>query len=157
MYPQKILFVCTGNICRSPTAQAIARHKAKIKNLENKFYFDSAGTDSYHQGQAPDARSQQICKEKGISFDKIVARQIKKNDFEDFDLIMCMDRSHLVRLRRLSDEKYHHKIKLFLEFCDIYNKWDDEVIDPYYASDSGFQEVYDVIDKALDKILMLKI
>ncbi len=146
----KTLFVCTGNICRSPTAHAIARHKSVMLGLQNNFFFDSAGTSAYHQGELPDSRSEQIAKQRGISFQDIFSRPITSQDFENFDYIMCMDRSHLSHLLRISDKKYHNKIHLFLQFCGAKNSWDDEVIDPYYGSDKGFEEVYDVIDEALD-------
>ena len=91
----KILFICTGNICRSPTAQAIARHQTKIQKLENKFIFDSAGTNNYHGGEVPDSRSVKVGKERNISFSNIHSRQIVSQDFENFDLIFAMDRDHL--------------------------------------------------------------
>lgn len=150
---KKILFVCTGNICRSPAAHAIARHKAKIYNKEARFVFDSAGTDSYHVGQAPDSRSVIVGEKNGVSFSDIYARQITKNDFADFDLILAMDRGHLARMRSRAPAEYHHKIKLFLEFCDVENKWDDEVIDPYYG-DHGFDEVFALLDQGIDNLIL---
>jgi protein-tyrosine phosphatase len=150
---KKILFVCTGNICRSPTAHAVARHKAKIHKKEKSFIFDSAGTDSYHAGESPDARSAKVGKERGISFDGIFARQITKQDFADFDLLLCMDRGHVARLRSRAPQEFHHKIKLFLEYCDAPNKWNDEVVDTYYGANKGFEEVFDVIDLAIEKLL----
>lgn len=149
---KKILFVCTGNICRSPTAHAIARHKAKELKAENKFIFDSAGIEGYHSGESPDSRSASIGKEKGISFDNIFSRKITTKDFENFDLIFAMDRSHLKHLLRISNPSYHHKIKLFLEFCDTKNSWHDEVIDPYYGSHKNFTEVYNVIEAAIENL-----
>ncbi len=151
---KKTLFICTGNICRSPTAEAIARHKAKTLKLENKFIFDSAATSSYHQGEPADARSVRVGESKGISFNNIFSRQITNKDFENFDLLMCMDRSHLSHLLKISDKKHHHKIHLFLQYCGVNNNWDDEVIDPYYSENKGFEEVYNIIDKALDAFFM---
>lgn len=145
----KILFVCTGNICRSPTAHAIARHIAKESNLENKFFFDSAGTQGYHAGEISDRRSIAVGKERGISFDDIFSRKITKKDFETFDIIFAMDRSHVSHLLRICPSQYQNKIKLFLEFCNARNSWNDEVIDPYYGSSNGFYEVFDVIESAL--------
>ncbi len=146
----KTLFVCTGNICRSPTAQAIARHKAFELGLQNRFIFDSAATSSYHNGELPDARSVQVGESRRVSFSNIFSRPISSKDFENFDYIMCMDRSHLSHVLRVSDKKYHDKIHLFLQFCGAKNSWDDEVIDPYHSSNKGFEEVFDVIDEALD-------
>lgn len=153
---QKILFVCTGNICRSPTAEAVARHKAKILNLEKQFIFDSAGVESHHVGEAPDPRSAQVGKNHGISFSGIFARKITNTDFENFDLIMAMDRSHYDRLMRIAPLQYRNKIKLFLQFCGVKNSWNDEVIDPYYGSSRGFDEVFNVIDLAIEKLIIKK-
>lgn len=149
----KILFICTGNICRSPTAHAIARQKAKALKLENKLSFDSAGTDSYHNGELPDSRSMQVGEERGISFSDILSRKITSNDFKDFDLILAMNRSHLNHLLKISNPQYHSKIKLFLDFCEVENCWDDEVIDPYYGGDQGFLSVFDSIELGIDNLL----
>ncbi len=148
----KILFVCTGNICRSPTAHAIARHKAEELNIAHKFLFDSAGTDSYHCGESPDYRTLLVGKERGISFDNILARRIVESDFKNFDYIMCMDRKNKKRLLAISDAKYHDKIKLFLEFCEIKNSWNDEVIDPYYKVETAFYDVFYIIEYALENM-----
>ncbi len=155
MSPHKILFICTGNICRSPTAHAVARHKAKISGKENLFIFDSAGTNSFHEGESPDARSVKVAQEKGISFSGIFSRPIAKKDFVDFDFLLCMDRSHVLRLLAICEEKHHHKIKLFLEFCATKNFWDDEVIDPYYGDNKGFEEVFAMIENAVDDMIKI--
>lgn len=151
---QKILFVCTGNICRSPTAEAISRHKAKELGVADKFIFDSAGTDGFHSGQAPDLRSVEIGIRRGISFDGIYSRKIERSDFVEFDFLMCMDRSHQKRLMQITDEKHREKVKLFLQFCGAKNPWNDEVIDPYYKEAQTFDMVFDVIDSALEKLLL---
>lgn len=151
----KVLFICTGNICRSPTAHAIARHKAKILKLENNFTFDSAATHGFHAGSPPDLRAVRTGEEVGISFDNITSRKITKDDFENFDLLMAMDRSHVKNLQQISDPKYHHKIKLFLEFCNSTNPWNNEVIDPYYQGHNSFYQVFDVIDVALENFFKM--
>ncbi|MBU6338641.1 MAG: low molecular weight phosphotyrosine protein phosphatase [Rickettsiales bacterium] len=151
----KILFVCTGNICRSPTAHAIARHKAKELKVENQFIFDSAGIEGYHSGESPDQRSVKACKDKGISCDNIFSRKITDKDFENFDLIFAMDKSHLKHLLRISPSNHHHKIKLFLEFCDTKNSWHDEVVDPYYHSYKEFLDVFDIIEIAIEKLFKI--
>jgi len=149
---KKILFVCTGNICRSPTAEAIARHQAKNLGLEKEFIFDSAGVEGYHAGESSDARSVQVGKKRGISFEGIYARKILNADFEDFDFLMAMDRGHYEKMMKIAPQKYQKKIKLFLQFCEQKNAWNDEVIDPYYKSSGAFDEVFDVIDLAVEKM-----
>ena len=151
--PQKILFVCTGNICRSPTAEAVARHQAKEKNLEDNFIFDSAGIEAFHVGESPDQRSLMVGMQHGVSFADISSRKIRKNDFADFDLILAMDRSHFSRLLAESPQEYRGKVKLFLEFCAVKNSWNDEVIDPYYGNNQGFEEVFNVINLAVKNLL----
>ncbi len=150
---KKILFICTGNICRSPTAHALARHKIKTLNLENKFHFDSAGISSYHLGERPDTRSIAVGKSNNISFDNIRARQITKKDFENFDLIIAMDRSHFSSLYDLAEDEHLPKIKLFLEFSKTKNSWNNEVVDPYYSSDQEFVKVFAVINNAIDNLI----
>lgn len=149
----KILFICTGNICRSPTAHAIARHKAQENNVSDKFFFDSAGTDAYHVGGSPDRRTAEVGQKRGVSFAGIKARQITAQDFEDFDLIFAMTRGHFRHLLGCCEPENSHKIKLFLDYCDVDNKWDDEVIDPYYGHGKGFIEVFDKIETGIDNLL----
>jgi protein-tyrosine phosphatase len=148
----KILFVCTGNICRSPTAHAIARHKVKELNLQN-IEIDSAGTSGFHKGEKPDPRSISVGSSKGIDFSGINARPITRDDFKNFDLIFGMDRGHVSILRNLCPEKFQSKIHLFLEYANVENNFDDEVIDPYYG-EKGFTEVFELIEKAVEKIII---
>lgn len=150
---KKILFICTGNICRSPTAHAIATHKTKTLNLSHKFIFDSAGTDSYHAGELPDFRAVETGKKRGISFEGINSRQILKSDFDNFDYLMCMDKTHFKKIMQLGKVQHQNKIKLFLQFCEVENSWNNEVIDPYYKNSEAFDEVFDVIDLAIEKLL----
>lgn len=147
---KKILFICTGNICRSPTAEAIARHKAQQKNLADKFIFDSAGIEGFHSGEAPDARSIAVGKKRGVSFSQIAARKIKNSDFVNFDLLLAMDRSHYSRLLQIAPTQFKEKIKLFLPFCEPSNFMGEEVIDPYYKDEDAFEKVFSAIDSALD-------
>ncbi len=149
---KKILFVCTGNICRSSSAQAIARHKIKNLNLENKFVFDSAGVEGFHVGESSDPRSIAVGKKNGVSFDGIKARKIKNSDFEEFDYLLAMDNSHYNRMNQIAPE-YKNKIKLFLPFCNCENLMNGEVLDPYYRSDKDFEEVFEVLDISIEKMI----
>ena len=147
----KILFVCTGNICRSPTAEAVARNKAKLLGLSDKFAFDSAGTEDYHLNDSPDPRSIETGSKYGVSFDGIKARQINEKDFEKFDLIIAMDKSHQSHLLKIAQNQIQkNKVKLFLEFFKEKNSWNDEIIDPYYKTLDSFDEVFKLISSAVD-------
>jgi protein-tyrosine phosphatase len=153
---KKLLFVCTGNICRSPTAHAIALHKIKILGLEGKFIVDSAGTSAFHAGQDADPRAIKVGKEKGIDFSGIKSRQIKQSDFEKFDLILAMDRGHISSLRKICPPQFEHKIQLFLQYFDTENNFDDEVIDPYFGGVSGFYQIFNLIEKGVDNLLSVE-
>ncbi|MFM7620201.1 MAG: low molecular weight protein-tyrosine-phosphatase [Alphaproteobacteria bacterium] len=147
----KILFVCTGNICRSPTAEAVARNKAKLLGLSDQFEFDSAGIEGYHLNDNPDPRAIETAGKQSVSFEGIKARQINKQDLEHFDIIIAMDKSHQSFLLNFANnQKQRNKIKLFLEFFKVKNSWDNQVIDPYYKSSQAFDEVFQVISLALD-------
>ena len=148
----KILFVCKGNICRSPMAEALARSKAKSLKIDDHITFDSAGTDTLHLGQNPDYRTSRMMDRHNISMKDIKARIIKQSDFENFDLILAMDKNHLERLLKIADQKYHHKIKLFLEFCEQENFWNNQILDPFHKDMEMFEEVYDLINNGLDKL-----
>jgi protein-tyrosine phosphatase len=152
---KKLLFVCTGNICRSPTAHAITLHKIKTLNLKDKFMVDSAGTSSLHCGQNPDSRAIEVGKQKGIGFSGIKSRPVKLSDFEEFDLILAMDRSHVSALRKICPPKFENKIQLLLQYSNTKNNFDDEVIDPHYGGVAGFYEVFYLIEKGVNNLLAL--
>ncbi|MBL6664845.1 MAG: low molecular weight phosphotyrosine protein phosphatase [Rickettsiales bacterium] len=145
----KVLFVCTGNICRSPTAHAIANHVVKSKNLQDEFYFDSAATDGFHVGELPDFRSVEVGKKRGIDFSGIFSRKFQIADFEKFDYIMCMDKSHQSKILGMSEGNDYKKVKLFLEFCEVSNAWNNEVKDPYYRYEGAFDDVFDVVQEGI--------
>ncbi len=143
-----VLFVCLGNICRSPTAEAVFRHKVKQCGLNVEV--DSAGTHGYHIGSPPDKRSQAVAKVRGYDFTGLTCRRVEQDDFERFDYILAMDHSNLSNLKDMSDVKWHGKIKLFLDYADDPHS---EVPDPYYGGKRGFELVLDLIEKASDGLL----
>ncbi|WP_218355246.1 low molecular weight protein-tyrosine-phosphatase [Alteromonas lipotrueiana] len=143
-----VLFVCLGNICRSPTAEAVFRHKARASGIN--VTIDSAGTHGYHIGNPPDKRSQQAGVAKGYDFAGLACRKVAVDDFEKYDYILAMDNRNLEHLKKISDEKYHHKIHLFLSFA----KSDySEVPDPYYGGRRGFELVLDLIEQASEGLI----
>ena len=144
-----ILFICMGNICRSPSAEAVFRHKSIAKNLTLKI--DSAGTVGAHVREKPDRRSQKVGIERGYSFDGIKARKVTVQDFDDFDLILAMDNANLEDLYKIAPHHLHHKIKLFLDFAANYEE--TEVPDPYYGGANGFRFVLDLVEDASDGLL----
>lgn len=142
----KILMVCLGNICRSPLAEGIMRSK-----LSNDFYIDSAGTGGWHAGELPDKRSIAIAKKYGIDLTNQRARQFHKNDFEAFDCIYAMDMSNYKNVLALApNEKAKAKVKLILN--EIFPNENVEVPDPYYGGENGFEQVYQMLDKACTRI-----
>ena len=148
-----VLFICLGNICRSPTAEAVFKQKAAAAGLD--LVIDSAGTHGYHIGNPPDKRSQAAGIERGYSFKGLKCRRVEQEDFEKFDYILAMDNSNLSNLREMSSPQYHNKIKLFLEFANVdgANLQELEVPDPYYGGDDGFEHVLDLIEAASDGLI----
>lgn len=147
----KILFVCMGNICRSPTAEGVTRTLADRAGLAGYFEFDSAGTHGYHIGNPPDARTRKAAAERGYDLSALKARQVNSYDFTRFDRILAMDRSNLELLRQACPESLRGKLGLFLDFAD--ERDEDEVPDPYYGGAEGFQLVLDLIESAANGLL----
>ncbi|MGL1957490.1 MAG: low molecular weight phosphotyrosine protein phosphatase [Colwellia sp.] len=146
---KSVLFVCMGNICRSPSAEAVFRHKSLAQGLALKI--DSAGTVGAHSREKPDHRAQKIGVERGYSFDGIKARKVTAKDFEDFDLILAMDNHNVEELKKIAPEHLQHKITLFLNFSQ--NNEEQEVPDPYYGGANGFKFVLDLVEDASDGLL----
>ncbi len=156
MKKKKILFVCTGNICRSPLAHRLFEKIAKEKNRKDHFEVDSCGIGAWHVGDNADIRMQKLTIKKGWKLDK-VARQITINDFYNFDIILVMDRGHIASLQSMlkNNPNLVKKIHLFREFDPQTSKEDDEVPDPYYNHDNldGFEVVYTMIDRTCRKAI----
>ena len=146
----KILMVCLGNICRSPLAEGILQHKATLAGLNWKV--ESAGTNGYHNGEAPHHICQKLSKVNGIDISNQRSRQIKKNDFENYDLLYAMSDDVMFDMRRIAGDKFEvGNVKLFLEELMPGKKTD--VPDPWYGGEDGFIEVYELIEKNCDKII----
>jgi low molecular weight protein-tyrosine phosphatase len=146
---KSVLFICMGNICRSPSAEAVFRHKAKVQGLSLKI--DSAGTVGAHAREKPDHRAQKVGAERGYSFDGIKARKVTAQDFEDFDIILAMDNANLDDLKDMAPVHLQHKALLFLDFAK--NHEESEVPDPYYGGANGFRFVLDLVEDASDGLL----
>jgi len=142
----KILFVCLGNICRSPTAEVVFRDVASREAPDLKFQVDSAGTAAYHVGQAPDPRTRSAALRRGYDLSQLRARVVEPPDFDHFDLILAMDQENLSDLRRRAPPKAHERVRLFLEFAPELGT--NEVPDPYYGGSNGFEEVLDLVEAA---------
>lgn len=135
-----------GNICRSPTAEAVFRKLVSDAGLDALVHADSAGTHAYHVGNAPDRRAQEAAERRGYSLEGIRARRVSELDFEGFDFIVAMDEDNLTMLREAADSAHHGKIRLFLEYAPDAGL--REVPDPYYGGASGFERVLDLVEEA---------
>ncbi len=145
----KILFVCTGNICRSPSAEAFLRHKVSAKGLSN-YEIDSAALTSYHIGDPPDPRAIAVGKTYGFDMSGLAARKVKDDDFFHYDLIMAMDQGHFESLIRLCPDEFKHKIVLFHQYV---SNTQQDVDDPYYGSIKNFEKMMEILDVALDQLI----
>jgi protein-tyrosine phosphatase len=150
--PYKLLFVCLGNICRSPSAENIMNHLIEQADLGDRLLCDSAGTSGYHIGSSPDRRMSAAATAKlGIKL-RGQARQFQKSDFQEFDLILAMDRQNYDDILSVdSSGLYHHKVRLMCDFCSRHNL--QEVPDPYYGGTEGFNQVIDLLLDACEGLL----
>ena len=140
----RICFVCLGNICRSPTAEAVLRHLAAEEGIE--LHIASAGLGDWHVGAAPDDRAQHHAKGRGYDLSALRARQVRTADFDEFDLILAMDRGHLRALERMAPGELRHKVRLFVAGRDV--------PDPYYGGPEGFEHVLDLVEAACRDLLL---
>lgn len=147
-----VLFVCTANICRSPTAEAVFRHKAERAGLAERLQIDSAGTHDFHLGAPPDPRAQQAAKNRGYDLSALRARQVVRADLEQFDYILAMDMKNMTALHRLGEPDLWHKPRLLMSFSRLYP--DKQVADPYAGSAEDFERALDMIESAADGLLL---
>ncbi|MDR1996402.1 low molecular weight protein-tyrosine-phosphatase [Azonexus sp.] len=147
----RVLLVCMGNICRSPTAEGVLRAYIQQNRLEDKVEVDSAGTHGYHVGEAPDARTQRAAMVRGYDLSQLRARKVARQDLDYFDLILAMDRTNLDNLQRLATPEQSQRIKLFMEYAKHFE--DDEVPDPYYGLGHGFDIVLDMVEDAAQGLI----
>ena len=145
---KKILVVCMGNICRSPTGEAVL--KARAQSLGVKVDVDSAGTIGFHHGNPPDRRSKLAAEKRGYSFKGMSSRKVVPQDFEEFDFVLAADNDNLRDLRQQCPKHLQHKLKLFLSYS---SSGYEEIPDPYYGEGDGFELVLDLIEDASDSIL----
>lgn len=148
---RSILFVCMGNICRSPTAEGVFRSRVAAAGLADVIRIDSAGTHDYHVGNAPDNRSQQFAAQRGYDLSMQRSRQVKPSDFSEFDHVLAMDHDNLARLQAACPPQHRHKLGLFMQYAG--HSPSDVVPDPYYGGGSGFDRVLDYIEDAADGLL----
>lgn len=151
MQKTTVLFVCLGNICRSPTAEGVFRRKLIARQLDDQIEIDSAGLGSWHVGKAPDSRAQHAAASRGIDISMLRARQVEAADFERFDLVIAMDHDNQQGLDRIAGSRYADKIHMMMAFSELPGP--DEVPDPYYGGEGGFDQVLDLIDAASDGLI----
>lgn len=147
-----LLFVCMGNICRSPTAHGVTRARIAAAGLAPQVRVDSAGTHNYHPGSAPDSRSQRHAKARGYDLADLRARQIRASDFRAADLILAMDWDNLALLQQLCPPEQAGKLRRLTEFCRRHRV--ETVPDPYYGGAEGFERVLDLVEDAADGLLL---
>lgn len=146
-----VLFVCMGNICRSPTAEGVFRHLVSQEGLSDTIRTDSAGTHAYHVGEPPDRRAQATALQRGIDLSDLRARRANAVDFEEFDYVLAMDQDNYSILESICPAGYEDRLSLFLEFAAEPSL--KEVPDPYYGGDKGFDRVFDMVEQASDGLL----
>jgi protein-tyrosine phosphatase len=150
--PQHVVFVCTGNICRSPTAHAVLRQRIDALGLQQRLSVDSAGLEAWHAGEAPDKRSIHHARQRGYELSDLRARPFRREEFEQADWVLVMDQGHLLQAARLCPPQHAHKLRLLTDFCRVHVA--GEVPDPYYGRASDFELVLDLVEDACDGLLL---
>lgn len=146
MKKSKVLFVCMGNICRSPTAEGVFLSVLKEQLVDDQIIIDSAGTHAYHEGESPDPRAMKAAQDRGVDMSAQRARKVVFGDFEDFDHILAMDSDNHGILMEACPDEFKHKVKYFLEYAPHLDT--NEVPDPYYGGKYGFERVLDMVEEA---------
>lgn len=146
-----VIFVCMGNICRSPTAEGVFRSLVDARGLTELIEIDSAGTHAYHVGEAPDIRSQQTAEQRGVDLKNIRARQVSAEDIAQFDYVLAMDSDNYVNLLKITSRADQHKVHRFLTFTEEFSE--NDVPDPYYGGATGFDRVFDMVESASQGLL----
>ncbi len=147
----RVLFVCMGNICRSPMAQGVFRHMVAQAGLQHVVTVDSAGTHAFHEGEAPDKRAQAAAEKRGYSIGDLTARKVKPEMFANYDLILAMDWDNLALLQSIAPNQGQHKMQLLMRFASDHES--AIIPDPYYGGQGGFEQVLDYIEDACAGLL----
>ncbi len=148
---KRVLFVCLGNICRSPSAEGFFRKIVKEKGFEETIEIDSAGTGNWHTGHPPDHRAQAVASRRGVDLSDLRARQVSSRDMDYHDLIIVMDRRNYSDISAMAQSGYQHKIHYLLEYSEQYEEL--EIPDPYYGGVHGFDVVMDMIEESCERLL----
>jgi protein-tyrosine phosphatase len=149
--PIGILFVCTGNICRSPTGEGVFRALVEKEGLADRFLIDSAGTSGWHVGEPPDSRSQAAARDRGIDLSQQASRRLVSEDFDRFDYLLAMDRGHQHAMLRMAPPGRENRVHLLLTFANLPDITD--VPDPYYGGVHGFSHVFDLVEQGCQGLL----
>lgn len=147
----RVLFVCMGNICRSPLAQGVLESRLREEQLLDDVLVDSAGTHAYHSGEAPDRRGIAAARERGIDISGQRARPVRDRDFQEFDLIIAMDEDNRSRLESICPQGHLDKLQMMLDFAPELRE--REVPDPYYGGEQGFEKVLDMLELCMEALV----
>jgi protein-tyrosine phosphatase len=147
----KVLFVCMGNICRSPTAHGVFRALVEKEGMSHGVEIDSAGTHAYHVGNSPDKRAQATAQRRGVDLSDLLARRVEPEDFEVFDYVLAMDQDNYMSLSEICPDQHVDKIYMFMDFASHMRT--REVPDPYYGGPAGFDRVFDLVEAASEGLL----